>query len=167
MLPPDGTRADLPGLLYEGTTDNGSWNDFLRGVANALGGESAAFMFGRPDLGLHLVSHSWGQDPEGIRLYAEHYGKLDVWAEKGQRIPTAEWLGPSEALCSFEELARTEFFNDFLLRFEAVHGLFGAGQCIYKPKRIRQPKTRTFRRRRCRPDKVSHATYKTRFPDPL
>lgn len=130
MLPPDGTRADLPGLLYEGTTDNGSWNDFLRGVANALGGESAAFMFGRPDLGLHLVSHSWGQDPEGIRLYAEHYGKLDVWAEKGQRIPTAEWLGPSEALCSFEELARTEFFNDFLLRFEAVHGLFGAGQSL-------------------------------------
>ena len=79
MLPPDGTRADLPGLLYEGTTDNGSWNDFLRGVANALGGESAAFMFGRTRLrSTSRVSQLGSEIPEGIRLYAEHYGKLDV-----------------------------------------------------------------------------------------
>ena len=42
----------------------------------------------------------------------------------------AEWLGPSEALCRFDELSRTEFFNDFLLRFNAAHALFGAGQYL-------------------------------------
>ena len=85
-------------------------------------------MLGKPDLDLHLVSHQWGQDPEGVRLYTEHYGKVDVWAAKAQHIPTAEWLGPSEALCPLDELTRTEFFNDFLLRFDAGHALFGAVQ---------------------------------------
>jgi DNA-binding CsgD family transcriptional regulator len=42
----------------------------------------------------------------------------------------AEWLGPSEALCRFDELSRTEFFNDFLLRFNAAHALFSAGQYL-------------------------------------
>jgi DNA-binding CsgD family transcriptional regulator/PAS domain-containing protein len=128
MLPREGKLAHLLGLLYEGTTDDNAWNPFLREVATAVGGESAAFMLGNADLDLHLISHHWGQDPEGIRLYTEHYGKMDVWAAKAQHIPTAEWLGPSEALCPLDELARTEFFNDFLLRFEAVHGLFGAVQ---------------------------------------
>ena len=128
MLPREGKLADLLGLLYEGTTDDNAWNPFLREVAIAVGGESAAFMLGKPDLDLHLVSHHWGQDPEGVRLYTEHYGKVDVWAARALQIPTTEWLGPSEALCPFDELARTEFFNDFLLRFEAVHGLFGAVQ---------------------------------------
>src|SRR5690348_16912328 len=111
MLPREEKLADLLGLLYEGTTENGAWSLFLREVATAVSGESAAFMFGQPDLDLHLVSHYWGQDPEGIRLYREHYGKLDIWAARGQHVPTTEWLGPSEALCSFEDLARTEFFN--------------------------------------------------------
>lgn len=130
MLPHEGKLADLLGLLYEATTDDAAWSLFLREVATAAGGESAAFMFGNPDLDLHLVSKQWGQDPEGNRLYTEHYGKLDVWAAKGLRIPAAEWLGPSEALCSFDELAHTEFFNDFLLRFDATHALFGAGQYL-------------------------------------
>ncbi len=128
MFPREGKLANLLGLLYEGTTDDKAWNPFLREVASAVGGESAAFMLGKPDRDLHLVSESWGQDPDGIRLYTEHYYKLDVWAAKGRHIPTTEWLGPSEALCSFDALARTEFFNDFLLRFDSVHALFGAAQ---------------------------------------
>src|SRR6185369_13215360 len=63
-----------------------------------------AFMLGKPDLDLHLVSHQWGQHPEEIRLYTEHYGRVDVWAAKAQHIPTAEWPGPSEALCPLGEL---------------------------------------------------------------
>ena len=130
MLPREGTLGDLLGLLYESTTDDHAWELFLREVATATGGESAAIMLGKPPTDLHLVLHNWGLDPEGIRLYTEHYGKLDVWAAKGLQIPMTEWLGPSEALCSFDELVRTEFFNDFLIRYGVVHALFGAGQYL-------------------------------------
>ena len=86
MLPREGKLADVLGLL-EATTDNTAWTPFLRKVAIATGGESAVFMLGNPDLDLHLISHQWGQDPEGIRLYITHYNKLDVWAAKARHLP--------------------------------------------------------------------------------
>jgi DNA-binding CsgD family transcriptional regulator/PAS domain-containing protein len=128
MNPREPQSRDLLGLLYEAAHDDGAWQLFLREVASAAGGESAALVMHNVRSDLHLVSRQWGLDPEGIRLYSEYYGKVDVWAAKFRCVSATEWLGASETLCSFHELERTEYFNDFLLRFQIAHGLFGVAQ---------------------------------------
>ena len=129
MLPREGKLAHLLGLLYEGTTDDNAWNPFLREVATAVGGESAAFMLGNADLDLATSSLTTGvKTLKGFGFIPSITGRWTFGPPRHNTFQPPNRLGPSEALCPLDELARTEFFNDFLLRFEAVHGLFGAVQ---------------------------------------
>ena len=130
MKPRGPQPPDLLGLLYEAAHDDKAWELFLREVAGAAGGESAAIIMHNLRSDLHLVSRQWGLDPEGTRLYGEYYGKVDIWAAKFRCVSSTDWLGASEALCSFHELERTEYFNDFLLRFQVEHGLFGVAHNV-------------------------------------
>ena len=76
----------------------------------------------------HILMLNAGMNPEALALYAERYWEQDIWAVRG--IPQTErtggeWFGPSEQLCSWGELMRTEFYNDFLAaKHDIGHAMF-------------------------------------------
>lgn len=49
---------------------------------------------------------------------------MDVWAQRAGSKPSG-YVFTSESLCQVEELAGSEFYNDFLRRGGILHGMFG------------------------------------------
>jgi len=115
--------TNLIGSVYDAATEPTLWEPFLGELATTCRADSAALVvhhFGRE---VHTVSASWNLDPDGQRLYQQHYGSIDVWTMRAQsRLGTA---CASEWLCPLEQLVTTEFYNDFLFRYGIVHGMFG------------------------------------------
>ena len=124
-MPSDtGALSKLLGGLYDAAADPILWEPFLQQLADSTGARAAALMMHDAGHDVHTVHSSWGLDPEGNRLYQEHYGSIDVWTQRAMPI-RARWVCNSEALCPLSELNTTEIYNDFLVRFGIEHGLFG------------------------------------------
>ena len=127
MLPSKQALTNLIGSLYEAAAQSTSWELFLGELAKTCQAESAAMVmhhFGRE---AHTVSASWNLDPDSERLYQKHYGSVDVWTIRAKSklvgpACTSDWLYP------LDELANTEFYNDFLIRFDIVHAMFGLAE---------------------------------------
>jgi DNA-binding CsgD family transcriptional regulator len=124
MLPDNETISKLLGGLYDAAADPTLWNPFLERLARETGARSAGLVM--LDLGQEVftISRSWEVDPEANRLYQEYYGPLDVWAQRGLSKP-AGYVCNSEALNPLAEMALTEIYNDFMVRFSIEHGMFG------------------------------------------
>jgi len=113
----------IPEALYAAPLNQSRWEEFLRLTALAVSGESAALMlhdFNNPHA---RVSRQWTVDPDASSSYEQHYFFLDEWRKN--LTPDSNLLGTSESLVPFEEMRRTEFYNDFLLPYKMPHGLFG------------------------------------------
>lgn len=124
VLPSDQELSRLIGCVYDAAADPTLWELFLEQLAKSSRAESAALVMHQLGREVHTVSASWRLDPNGNRLYQEHYGSVDVWTIRAQSKP-AGYVCASERLCPFGELATTEFYNDFLFPSDIMHGMFG------------------------------------------
>jgi DNA-binding CsgD family transcriptional regulator len=124
MLPSKRALTDLIGAVYDAAGDATLWDAFLGSLARTTQAESAALVVHELGRGLHTLAASWMVDPEASCLYQNHYGSIDVWAKRGRSKP-AGYVCTSESLCPIEELASTQIYNDYLLRYGIVHGMFG------------------------------------------
>lgn len=68
------------------------------------------------------MSAEWGFHPDVSRLYAAHYGSIDVW--RAAVTTGSDWLGASEQFVPFPLLQRSEFYNDLLSPYSIEHGMF-------------------------------------------
>jgi len=123
-LPSELALTNLVGKVYDAATDAALWEPFLGELAAAFRAEASALVMHHRTTEVHTVSASWNLVPDADRLYQQHYGSVDVWAMRGRSMP-AGYVCASESLCSYAELATTEIYNDFLLRYRIVHGMFG------------------------------------------
>ena len=124
MLPSKRVLTDLVGSVYEAAGDVSLWEAFLGRLAQTTRAESAALVVHELGPELHSLAAAWMVDPEASRLYQQHYGAVDVWALRGRCKPPG-YVCTSESLCSLEEMAGTEIYNDFMVRFGITHGMFG------------------------------------------
>jgi DNA-binding CsgD family transcriptional regulator len=124
MLAGNETLSKLLGSLYDAAADPALWDLFLQQLTQSTGARSAGLVMLDVGQDVFTISRSWEVDPEATRLYQEHYGSIDVWAQRGLSKP-AGYVCNSEALSSIEEMATTEIYNDFMVRFGVEHGLFG------------------------------------------
>ena len=124
MLPSTQVLTKLIGSVYDAATEPTLWKPFLEQLAKTSEADSAALVMHHFGRDVHTVSASWNLEPEGERLYQQHYGSIDVWAmrARSKRAPRA---CRSDFLCAFEELATTEFYNDFLFPSNITHAMFG------------------------------------------
>lgn len=108
--------------LYEAPLDPSFWNEFLRLTAIAAQGEAATLLmhdFGNTE---SAMSFDWGFHPDVARLYAAHYGAIDVW--RSAVTKSRDWIGISEHFVPTAELLQTGFYNDLLLPYGIPHGMF-------------------------------------------
>ena len=124
MLPSKRALTELIGSVYDAAGDPAQWETFLGRLAQVSRADSAALLMHNVGRERYTVSASWKLDPEASRSYQEYYSSIDVWAIRGRPKP-AGYLCTSESLCRPQELASTEIYNDFLIRYGIVHGMFG------------------------------------------
>ena len=93
MLPSSETLSKLLEALYEAPFDRSRWEDFLRLVARAAGGEAAGLLLHDSADARSAMSIEWGFHPEVAQLYAAHYGAIDVWRSAVMAAP--DWVGVS------------------------------------------------------------------------
>jgi DNA-binding CsgD family transcriptional regulator len=116
--------TNLIGSAYEAASEPSLWEPLLEELANTCRADSAALVLHHRGCEVHSVSSSWNLEPDGNRLYQQHYGSIDVWTIRAPSKPRATAC-LSDWLCPLAELTTTEFYNDFLLRYGIVHGMFG------------------------------------------
>jgi hypothetical protein len=109
---------DLIGMIYDGSTDSRSWNRFLTRLARLCGAARAAIVFNDSQRRGHEFSAQFEMDPESLRLYLDHYGSVDVWFQHKPANYTIGSVVTSQMLCPDVVLDRSEFYNDYLRRFD-------------------------------------------------
>ena len=116
--------SKLLGSLYDAAGSHSLWEPFLQELAHRTNARAAALVMHEGGNDLHAVHSSWNLDPDGVRLYHQHFGLVDVWTHRSLSKPSGS-VYYSESLCARSELATTEIYNDFFARFGIEHGLFG------------------------------------------
>jgi DNA-binding CsgD family transcriptional regulator len=127
MLPSQQEFSKLLGSLYDAAMEPDLWDAFLQQLAETTCAQSAGLVMLDVSRNVFTMSRSWKFDPEATRLYQERYGSMDVWAQRGL-AKRAVLTCTSEALCPLSELATTEVYNDFMLRFGVEHAMFAVAE---------------------------------------
>lgn len=112
-------------MLYEATADREQWPAFLKGLSAQTDARVAA-LISRSEKGELGFVIQTGADPEAERLYQSYYFGIDVFLtlseQRGFSFPGAVF--PAQAYVSDQELAATEYGNDFLLKYEIPRHCF-------------------------------------------
>lgn len=100
----------LIGAVYETALAPDLWSDWYSMAAAAFDASSGMTLVqsmnnGGVDL---LGTHNFGAD--GLRLYAEHFHKCDLWAQRLAARPMRALL--SADICTDEEFANSEIYTD-------------------------------------------------------
>jgi DNA-binding CsgD family transcriptional regulator len=123
MLPSQQELSRLLGRLYDAAEDPNLWSPFLQQLAEVTSATSAGFVMLNVGQNVFTMSRSWMVDPEATSLYQEHYGSIDVWAQRGLAKRSA-MACTSKELCPQSELRNTEVYNDYMVRFNFEHAMF-------------------------------------------
>jgi hypothetical protein len=68
----------------------------------------------------HHAKMTFGVDPASTGLYNQYFGEKDEWWRGGRHIAQPGWVGTGESLCPRPILQSSEFYNDFLKRFDTT-----------------------------------------------
>jgi DNA-binding CsgD family transcriptional regulator len=113
-------------LLYESAADQTRWPDFLYKLANITKATAAVLVVHDTECQHHSINMSVGVDPASTALYRQYFGERDEWWRRGQSVIRPGWVGTGDMLCPRPILHASEFYNDFLKRFD-VSQICGAG----------------------------------------
>jgi DNA-binding CsgD family transcriptional regulator/PAS domain-containing protein len=118
----ENTTLDLVGKVYDAALDGQKWPSFLEAFAQAVGGCSA--MIRSVDLQNSTASFvaSAGYDPAWQASYCNHFVRVDYVAPALSKFKLGE-VKASDQVFSLSEHYRTEFFNDYCVPQDKVHGL--------------------------------------------
>jgi len=119
--------------LYGAPQSPGLWPQFLRELSEMLSLTGAAILYHDLEHAAHSVQLSSSECCEWRDLYASYYGKLDAWRDPFLKLAEGEF-GFGDDLCPPETIKRTEFYNDFLTKFDIR--LFGAVATIKRPNHV-------------------------------
>ena len=104
--------------LYAASTSPELWPNFLQELTRLMGVSGGGIVqHDMENQRFGLQTHV-GLDPAGVALYERYYGTIDEWREAALNLPEDEGVFGYE-LCSKALLEKTEFYNDFLVKFDS------------------------------------------------
>jgi DNA-binding CsgD family transcriptional regulator/PAS domain-containing protein len=126
LLPTKAELSSLLASLYDAAGNSSLWSAFLGELGRATQSDQAGILLHNLSDGNHGVSLQWGVEPSAARSYQQYFGARDLWIQKAAPLVHEGWLATSQEICSFEELSRSEFYNDYL-RANGIgpHALWG------------------------------------------
>jgi DNA-binding CsgD family transcriptional regulator len=118
----------LVGQIYESAGDRSRWPAFLASFREATGAAAVHLAIDDSEHERAVVTEALGHDPHFLSLYAEYYSSRDVWI-RGRPHPRSGETVLGQRLIRDEELAKTEFYADFLRPQRLFHVVAG---CIFR-----------------------------------
>jgi DNA-binding CsgD family transcriptional regulator len=115
--------ADLIGRIYDAALDPRRWPDVLDGLSMAFHGNAILFfqdLRQKDSAAMEFV----GFEPEFIRSYTEHYGRLNPWLPRLQQTPAGAVV-VAERLSDPASYEGTEFYNDWV-RPQGLYSAIGS-----------------------------------------
>jgi DNA-binding CsgD family transcriptional regulator/PAS domain-containing protein len=104
--------------LYAAPTSPELWPKFLQEFVHLMGVSGGGIVQHDMEQQKFGLSTFVGLDPAGVALYEKYYGTIDEWRAAALRKLEGEAVFGHE-LCSRAELEKTEFYNDFLVKFDS------------------------------------------------
>lgn len=116
--------ADLKGSLYEAAVD-GLWERPFGAMLGRCAGSSGSLMIlGAEDAAPALLAMP-GYSPTALRLYAEHFHSVDLWAKLGRLRPSLQAVLGRDHVPD-AEYERSEVWNDYAREHVGAFHLLGA-----------------------------------------
>jgi len=108
--------------LYAAPGTPTGWHTFLEALRTSTSAASANLISHFPLVRSSDIAAAagTGADPEGAKLYEEHWSAHDPWAYSSRLSPRPGSVFLGEALVPHAELRRTAFYADFGKRFDIV-----------------------------------------------
>lgn len=126
--------SDLLHTLYAAPADPQLWQQFLRDFSVKAKLTGAAILHHDMEHAQYNVQTSSDGSSEWEGLYRQHYGQMDEYRAAFLHKARVAQLALGDELCPQHVLEKTEFYNDFLLKYDIR--LFGAMATIKKPNLI-------------------------------
>lgn len=140
----------LIGQLYDCALEPQAWRGFLKQLSEALNSPGGIFFIQNPKTNQLITGSFSGLDPDGVEEYNEYYVGVDLRLKSLLRLPEGS-VGLESTFVPDSQYRRSEFLNDFLLKYGFYHVL---GSLVLKdPSAVsvvaiqRQPKQGPFERR--------------------
>lgn len=120
--------SELIGSIYQGATEPEHWNKVLPAISAWVG--SPRCMILTPMLPADKGGFYFNNSvPEAfMQLYSTKYYAQDIWAIRAMErnlLYEGNVILSDEEVVSFDELSRTEFYQDFLFKQDTVHIMSG------------------------------------------
>lgn len=121
----EGRLQALLGQVYDAASDPERWPAFLLSLSDSLGGREAILAY--QDLGQHRDSIAMcvRMDPQAQLEHDTHYAAKNVFMIHGKARIVPGVVLTSEELCPDDVLVRSEFYNDYLRRWDMHYTLGG------------------------------------------
>jgi DNA-binding CsgD family transcriptional regulator len=103
----------LVGQIYESAGDRTQWPAFLASFREATRAAAVHIAIDDPANARAVVTEFLGHDPRFLSMYTEYYSSRDVWVRGRPLLPSGETV-LGQRLIRDEDLAKTEFYGDFL-----------------------------------------------------
>ena len=125
---------DIISAIHGCALQPGRWHGVLEQMLDYLGGSAGVLWSHQatPDsFGLWVPCR---MHPESLTEYGRYYHKKDVWLQAGyaKDFQSGEVM-TGEGLIPRADLLKSEFYRDYLRRFDYVHLLFGVLHMQGKP----------------------------------
>src|SRR5215469_1098253 len=121
-----GTRDYRPivPLIYDAGLGNGSWQRALDAMIELFGGHCGSLICRRPD-GSGGRCVEIGFDPRALEQFFGYFAERNVLLQRGLRRPEGTIVSDQDVLPK-EELRRSEYYNDLLLKQEDTNAILTA-----------------------------------------
>jgi len=121
-----GTK-DASGLIasiYDAAMDTDAWPFFLNVLAERMHSDAALFRVSDVNSDQALQGFSHGHDEGYLAAYKEHYISIDPYRPVLKRAAAGKFY-PGQVGVSYEDLVKTEIYNDFLIKNKCHYTMGG------------------------------------------
>lgn len=116
---------ELITLAYDAAVQPEAWDVFLKNYAAEFRGDSVVLAAHDERSGSIAFSH--GVDPDAQRSYNSYYHSVNAYLKHGLHNFKSGRVIPGEQMCPDRQLLSSEFYNDYLKRFDIR---FALGLCL-------------------------------------
>ena len=110
--------------IYDASLDPALWPSVIESLCQDFDAMCGVLQIREQTSLAPLISADAGVDPDGMKAYVEHFYQGDLWAQQIYRCKEGEVLLGQEVVAK-DTFEKSEFLNDFLLRYAGPHALFG------------------------------------------
>ena len=124
-MPSKPTILELIELVYRAAAEPSGWPVVLQRLVEALDGTSGTIHHHQLPSQASNVSADWNLDSNAISEYTSYYGFRNIWRTHRPEVLRRGSINTSQSMCPDEVFRSSEYYNDFLRRYNLFHCLVG------------------------------------------